>query len=102
MPQTLSRRAALALAGLAATAPPLSLRVAAADDPLPSWNEGAPKRAILDFVAAVTTEGSPDFVPEPERIAVFDNDGTLWVEQPYYTQLRFALDRVAALAPQHP
>jgi hypothetical protein len=96
------RRAALALAGLAALAPALPLRVVAADDPLSSWNEGASKRAILDFVAAVTTEGSPDFVPAPERIAVFDNDGTLWVEQPYYTQLRFALDRVAALAPQHP
>jgi phosphoserine phosphatase len=102
LPQTLSRRAALALAGLAATAPPLSLRVAAADDPLPSWNERAAKRAILDFVAAVTSEGSPDFVPEPARIAVFDNDGTLWVEQPYYNQLAFALDRVRALAPQHP
>jgi phosphoserine phosphatase len=102
LPQPISRRAALTLAGLAATAPPLSLRVVAADDPLPSWNEGAAKRAILDFVAAVTTKGSPDFVPEPERIAVFDNDGTLWVEQPYYNQLAFVLDRVRALAPQHP
>ncbi|MFZ1428705.1 MAG: HAD family hydrolase [Geminicoccaceae bacterium] len=69
---------------------------------LPSWNEGPVKAAILDFVADVTTAGSPDLVPEPERIAVFDNDGTLWVEQPFYTQLAFALDRVKAQAPQHP
>jgi len=71
-------------------------------DPLPSWNDTAPKAAILDFVAKVTTEGSADFVPEPERIAVFDNDGTLWVEHPMYTQLVFALDRVKVLAPDHP
>ena len=71
-------------------------------DPLPSWNGGNPKRAILEFVNKTTTEGSPDFVPVPERIATFDNDGTLWVEQPMYTQLAFALDRVKALAPQHP
>jgi phosphoglycolate phosphatase-like HAD superfamily hydrolase len=69
---------------------------------LPSWNEGPVKAAILDFVADVTTAGSPDFVPEPERIAVFDNDGTLWVEQPMYTQGVFAFDRLKALAPQHP
>ena len=56
----------------------------AAADPLPSWKEGAGKAAILDFVAAVTTEGGPEFVPMAERVAVFDNDGTLWVEQPYY------------------
>src|SRR5262245_24337710 len=71
-------------------------------DPLPSWNSGRSKQAILDFVAAVTREGSPDYVPMPERIATFDNDGTLWVEQPMYTQLAFALDRVKALAPKHP
>jgi phosphoserine phosphatase len=71
-------------------------------DPLPSWQEGAGKAAILDFVAAVTTEGGPDFVPMTERVAVFDNDGTLWVEQPYYPQIQFALDRVHSLAPEHP
>ncbi len=71
-------------------------------DPLPSWNDGLAKQSILDFVAAVTREGSPDFVPVRERIATFDNDGTLWVEQPMYAQLAFALDRVKALAPQHP
>jgi phosphoserine phosphatase len=73
-----------------------------AGEPLPSWNDGPSKRAILDFVKKVTTPGSPDFVPVPERIATFDNDGTLWVEQPFYTQLAFALDRVKALAPEHP
>jgi phosphoserine phosphatase len=71
-------------------------------DPLPSWNEGAPKAAIVAFVAAVTREGSPQFVPRPERIATFDNDGTLWCEQPMYVQLAFVLDRVRLLAPQHP
>jgi hypothetical protein len=75
---------------------------AAADDPLPSWNDGAAKRAIVDFVQRVTTSGGPDFVPTAERIATFDNDGTLWVEQPMYFQLAFAFDRVKALAPQHP
>ena len=71
-------------------------------DPLPSWNDTAPRQAILSFVQAVTTEGSPDFVPPSERVAVFDNDGTLWVESPIYTQLVFAMDRVRALAPDHP
>jgi haloacid dehalogenase-like hydrolase len=71
-------------------------------DPLPSWNDGANKRAITDFVARVTQQGGPDFLPVPQRIATFDNDGTLWVEQPMYTQLTFALDRVKALASQHP
>jgi hypothetical protein len=70
--------------------------------PLPSWNEGAAKKSIIDFVEKVTKEGSPDFVPPPERIATFDNDGTLWCEQPMYFQLFFALDRVKTLAPQHP
>ena len=69
---------------------------------LPSWNNGATKQAILNFVAAVTREGSPDFVPPAERIATFDNDGTLWVEHPMYTQLAFGLDRVKALAALHP
>jgi len=71
-------------------------------DPLPSWNDGAAKKAIVAFVKATTTKGSPSFVPPPERIATFDNDGTLWAEQPMYVQLLFALDRVKALAPQHP
>lgn len=70
-------------------------------DPLPSWNEGAVKKSITDFVARVRTAG-PDFVPEAERIAVFDNDGTLWMEQPYYFQLAFAFDRIKELAPKHP
>jgi phosphoglycolate phosphatase-like HAD superfamily hydrolase len=74
----------------------------AQSDPLPSWNDTAPKAAIVEFVEKVSKEGSPDFVPEPERIAVFDNDGTLWVEQPMYVQLAFALDRVKAEAPNHP
>src|SRR6478672_4108680 len=70
--------------------------------PLPSWNDGAAKKSIIDFVEKVTKEGSPDFVPVAERIATFDNDGTLWAEQPIYFQLAFALDRVKALAPKHP
>jgi len=76
--------------------------MAHAADPLPSWNDTAPKQAILAFVEKVTKEGTNDFVPVPERIAVFDNDGTLWAEQPMYFQLFFALDRIKALAPQHP
>ena len=76
--------------------------VAHARDPLPSWHDGKAKQAIVAFVAKVTKEGSPDFVPPDERIATFDNDGTLWAEQPMYFQLLFALDRVKALAPQHP
>ncbi len=81
---------------------PARAQTAASGDTLPSWNAGAAKQAILNFVAAVTREGSPDFVPPAERIATFDNDGTLWVEQPGSTQLTFALDRVKALAPLHP
>jgi phosphoglycolate phosphatase-like HAD superfamily hydrolase len=75
---------------------------ALAADPLPSWNDGAAKQSIVDFVTRVTTAGSPDFVPPPQRIAVFDNDGTLWSEQPMYAQAFFIFDRVRALAPQHP
>lgn len=71
-------------------------------EPLPSWEEGASKAAIIDFVERVTEQGSPDFVPPPERIAVFDNDGTLWSEQPAYFQLFFAVDRVQEMAPAHP
>ena len=71
-------------------------------DSLPSWNAGKAKQSIIEFVAKVTKEDSSDFVPPGERIATFDNDGTLWAEQPLYVQLLFALDRVKALAPQHP
>ena len=73
----------------------------ATDDPLPSWNETASKQAITAFVARTTTRGS-DYIAPPDRIAVFDNDGTLWGEQPLYFQLQFAIDRVTALAPAHP
>jgi hypothetical protein len=73
-----------------------------ASDPLPSWNDTPSKQSIIAFVQQVTKEGSPEFVPAPERIAVFDNDGTLWAEQPMYFQLAFALDQVKRLAPQHP
>src|SRR5262245_40128197 len=75
---------------------------AAADDPLPSWNDGAPKKAIVAFVERVTKEGGPDFVPVAERIATLDNDGTLWAEQPVYFQFAFVFDRIKAMAPQHP
>jgi phosphoserine phosphatase len=74
----------------------------AQSDPLPSWNDGANKRAIISFVDRVTKEAGPDFVPIPQRIATFDNDGTLWSEQPIYFQFAFVMDRVKALAPQHP
>jgi haloacid dehalogenase-like hydrolase len=73
-----------------------------AQDALPSWNDTPAKKAILDFVARTTQQGGPDFVPLAKRIATFDNDGTLWVEQPVYTQFAFALDRLKALAPKHP
>jgi hypothetical protein len=75
---------------------------AIAKDPLPSWSDTAPKKAIVSFVEKVTKNGSPDFVLPAERIATFDNDGCLWAEQPMYFQLLFALDRVKALAPTHP
>ena len=71
-------------------------------DPLPSWNKGPAKEAVMAFVRAVTTAGSPDFVPIPERIATFDNDGTLWAEQPMYVQLAFVVDRIKAMSPDHP
>ena len=79
-----------------------AVAVAQANDPLPSWDNGQTKQSIMEFVRKVATPGSPDFVPPAERIATFDNDGTLWAEQPMYFQLFFALDRVKALAPQHP
>ena len=72
------------------------------NDPLPSWNDGPAKRAILDLVRATTEPGGPDFVAPEDRLATFDQDGTLWVEHPVYSQVVFALDRVAALAPEHP
>lgn len=72
------------------------------NDPLPSWNEGAAKKALVDFVTRVTKESGADFVPPPERIAVFDNDGTLWSEQPIYFQFAFTIDRVKELTPRHP
>ena len=75
---------------------------AAQDDPLPSWNDGAAKQAILDFVGAATTEGGASFVPPEDRVATFDQDGTTWVEQPLYGQGLFALDRLAEIAPDHP
>jgi phosphoserine phosphatase len=74
----------------------------AQSDPLPSWNNTAPKQAIIAFVERVTKPGTPDFVPATDRIATFDNDGTLWSEQPMYVQLAFILYRVKLLAPQHP
>jgi phosphoglycolate phosphatase-like HAD superfamily hydrolase len=95
-----TRRATFALGGAALTSATAQAQVAA--DPLPSWRDGPRRRALLDFVAAVTTQGAPDHVPAAERIAVFDNDGTLWVEQPAYPQLFFILDRVRALAQRNP
>ena len=79
-----------------------SAQPAANNDPLPSWNDGQAKAAIVKFVQRVSDQNSPDYVPEAERIATFDNDGTLWTEHPMYTQLAFAIDRVKTLAPQHP
>jgi phosphoserine phosphatase len=78
------------------------VRQAPAADPLPSWAAGSAKSAVMAFVNRVAKPGGPDFVPPAERIAVFDNDGTLWAEQPAYVQLLFAIDRVKALAPEHP
>ncbi|MGK2952033.1 MAG: hypothetical protein ACSLEZ_06570 [Thiobacillus sp.] len=75
---------------------------AQAADPLPSWNEGVAKARVLAFVKAVTEPGGVDHVPPADRIAVFDNDGTQWAEQPMYFQLAFVIDRVKALAPKHP
>jgi hypothetical protein len=79
-----------------------SAQTAVTGSPLFSWNDGAAKKAITEFVSRVTRQGGPDFVPPDERIATFDNDGTLWVEHPMYTQLAFAFDRVKAMAPMHP
>jgi hypothetical protein len=100
-----SRRTMLSAFAALPALPVLFSGAAVADlagDPLPSWNDTASKKAIITFVERVVTQGSPDFVPPAERIATFDNDGTLWAEQPMYFQLLFALDRVKLLAPQHP
>lgn len=95
--QHIARLAVAIIATIALAFPAL-----AETDPLPSWNDGANKAAILAFVGAVTDKAGKDYVPPAKRIATFDNDGTLWVEHPIYTQLAFALDRVRALAPVHP
>jgi phosphoserine phosphatase len=91
----------LTLSGFAVLALALAATIIRAQDPLPSWNDGPAKQAIVNFVAKVTKEGSSDFVPHAERVAAFDNDGTLWAEQPMYVQFLFALDRANGLAPQH-
>lgn len=80
----------------------LSTGLLQAQDPLPSWNDTAARKAIVEFVERTTKQGSPDFVKQEDRIATFDNDGTLWVEQPIYTQMTFAVDEVGAAASQHP
>ena len=80
----------------------VSTAASAQDDPLPSWNDGPTKEAIVGFVEKVTEEGGPDYVRPEDRIATFDNDGTLWAEKPVYFQLLFAIDRVKQLAPEHP
>lgn len=97
--QTSENRFVVLWAGLLSLAFALPAHAA---DPLPSWNDGPTKQAIVSFVDKVTKQGSADFVPPAERIATFDNDGTLWAEQPIYFQFQFALDRVKALAPKHP
>jgi hypothetical protein len=86
----------------APSGPLSSADAALATDPLPSWNDGPARQSIVSFVEKVTHEGSPSYVPVSERIATFDNDGTLWCEQPAPVQAYFALDRVKALASQHP
>jgi phosphoglycolate phosphatase-like HAD superfamily hydrolase len=98
-----TRRAQGILARIVALAAFLAASAALAQtDPLPSWNDGPAKARIVGFVQAVTEQGGKDYVPPADRIAVFDNDGTLWSEQPAYFQLLFAIDRVKALAPKHP
>lgn len=82
--------------------PPEQITNEPAKDPLPSWNDGPNKQAILDYVNDVTNSSSPNFIAVPDRIATFDNDGTLWSEQPIYFQFFFALDRVKAMAADHP
>jgi len=98
--KTTNKQTLLAAALVCALA--FTATTARAAEPLPSWNDGPAKKSITAFIERATKPGSPDFVPVSERIAVFDNDGTLWCEQPLPVQLYFALDRVKALAPQHP
>src|SRR6185369_12633140 len=88
----------LTLGILLALAAPLH----AQSDPLPSWNDGAAKKAIIEFVQATTTQGNARFVPPPERVATFDQDGTLWVEHPMYSQVMYCLDRVPAIVKAKP
>ncbi len=95
-------RRALAATALAMAAAPGAVAQQAADDPLPSWRDGPAKRAIFTLVRRLAREGTPDFVPPAERVAVFDNDGTLWVEHPLYTQFVFAIDRLKAMAQRDP
>src|SRR5277367_613379 len=99
LPALTGLRLAAAQAQLPAGPPPQGPLPA---DPLASWNEGPSKQAILDFVRATTTQGSPKFVPPTERVAEFDQDGTLWVEHPVYTQIMYCLDRVGALVKEKP
>ena len=80
----------------------VAIQANAQTDPLPSWNDGPAKKAIVDFVQTTTTQGSPKFVPPAERVATFDEDGTMWVEHPMYTEIMFTLDRVGELARTHP
>lgn len=99
----MTRRVRASLVRIAALAALLAAGAAVAQiDPLPSWNDGAAKARIVGFVGAVTEQGGKDYVPPADRVAVFDNDGCLWSEQPAYFQLLFAIDRVKALAPKHP
>src|SRR6266446_7912925 len=87
---------------VAVTVTVLSSSLARADDPLAAWNDGPAKQAIVEFVKATTTQGSPQFVPPEERIATFDQDGTLWVEHPIYTQVMYCLEKVPALVKAKP
>lgn len=79
-----------------------ALHAQAPSDPLPSWNDGPVKKSIIDFIKHTTKAGDTEFIPTEQRILVSDNDGTLWTEQPLYTEFLFTLDRVKAMAPQHP
>ena len=97
-----TRRSILAALSVAVLCGLASRGVQAQSDPLPFWNDGAAKTSIVDFVARVTAQGGAEFVPVDERIATFDNDGTLWSEQPVYFEVAFAIDRIKAMAPQHP
>jgi phosphoglycolate phosphatase-like HAD superfamily hydrolase len=94
----IGRRIALVLSALGL----LTVAARAQTDPLPSWNDGAAKRVIMAFVADTTTAGHPSFVPEAQRIATFDQDGTLWVEKPMYAQVLYCLDRVPAVVKAKP